>query len=52
MGGTYCLGGTFNEGVPEIEPSKYLLTVVSPAEEEEDPKAKKDAKKPAPTNAS
>ena len=35
-----------------MEPSKYLLTVVSPEEEEEDPKAKKDAKKPAATNAS
>ena len=50
-GGTYSLAGQFVHGVAEIEPSKYLLTVVSPEEEEEDPKAKKDNKKP-PANQS
>lgn len=45
--GTYSLTGKFNEGVPEVQASKYLLNIVSPEEEEEDPKAKKDPKKGA-----
>lgn len=47
QGGSYSLGGKFTNGVPEFQANKYLLDVISPIEEEEDPKAKKDPKKAA-----
>ena len=43
--GTYSLESNYTDGVPEYSANKFLLKVVSPVEEEEDPKAKKDAKK-------
>ena len=46
-GGTYSVESIWNFGVPELKCNKYVLTVVSPVKEEEDPKAKKDAKKGA-----
>ena len=47
--GTYSLESTYTDGVPEYSANKFLLKVISPVEEEEDPKAKKDAKKAPPT---
>lgn len=44
--GSYSIEGKYTEGVPEYEANKYLFNLASPIEEEEDPKAKKDAKKP------
>lgn len=39
---------TWENGVPEHEANKVVFEVLSPTEEEEDPKAKKDPKKAAP----
>jgi hypothetical protein len=47
LGGSYSISGTFNQGLPTISANKYLISILSPAEAEEDPKAKKDPKKPA-----
>lgn len=43
--GTYKLVSKWEDGVPAHEANKVLFEVLSPVEEEEDPKAKKDAKK-------
>jgi hypothetical protein len=43
--GSYYLQSKWDNGVPEHEANKLLFEVVSPFKEEEDPKAKKDAKK-------
>ena len=45
-GATYELAGKWNFGKPELESNKCVVSVVSPVKEEEDPKAKKDPKKP------
>ncbi len=43
--------GKFTEGVPEYLPSKFNFEILSPKEEEEDPKAKKaPAKAASPVN--
>lgn len=46
--GTYKLESTWENGVPKHETNKMLFECLSPVEEEEDPKAKKDPKKAAP----
>jgi hypothetical protein len=46
MNGTYSTAGNYTEGVPEYSANKYLFKLDSPTEEKEDPKDKKDAKKP------
>lgn len=49
--GTYTLESKFTEGVPEFRANKCLFKLISPVEEEEDPKAKKaPAKAPAKTD--
>jgi len=47
-GGTFQLSGNYTDGVPDRETTNYVLSVTSPCEEAEDPKAKKDPKKAAP----
>lgn len=44
-GATYSLSGAYHEGEPARSAAKYDVKILSPVEEEEDPKAKKDAKK-------
>jgi len=46
-GSTYSLSGHYDAGVPEKTACKYKVDIISPKEEEEDPKAKKDPKKAA-----
>lgn len=41
----YQLSGDWEHGVPTLCSNKYSLEIISPAKEEEDPKAKKDPKK-------
>jgi len=44
--GTFSLESNYSMGEAEFEAHKYLFKVISPVEEDEDPKAgKKDAKK-------
>eukprot|EP00356_Strombidium_inclinatum_P012995 CAMPEP_0170499466 /NCGR_PEP_ID=MMETSP0208-20121228/31478_1 /TAXON_ID=197538 /ORGANISM="Strombidium inclinatum, Strain S3" /LENGTH=371 /DNA_ID=CAMNT_0010777025 /DNA_START=323 /DNA_END=1435 /DNA_ORIENTATION=- len=45
--GTYSLDSEFIDGEPQQQANKHALEVISPAEPEEDPKAKKDPKKAA-----
>lgn len=42
---TYQLAGGWEHGKPTLCSNKYALEIISPAKEEEDPKAKKDPKK-------
>lgn len=45
--GSYQLDSKWTDGVPEYQSNKVLFEVLSPVEEEEDPKVKKDPKKAA-----
>lgn len=42
--GTYSFESIWSFGAPELKCNQYLLDIISPAKEEEDPKAKKDKK--------